>query len=302
MRSATALSYSRARSASWRGGRGGVRRGPGISVKLSALLSALRVPPLASAALAALVPIVTDLAMHGARCRHPLHARCRGGRAARIVDGHHRSRWRRTMRCSPMAGRGSGSPSRLTRSAACRCVDWVGELARRHGAPADGAAGQGRLLGQRDQARPGGRVSRITRCSRASWALMSAILPAPRYCLRQGEVDLPRLRHAQRLYDRRDQGAGGTERAISSSSGCTAWGRRSMPSSPSRSGRRAQALDAGAHLRARRRPPRPARLPGAAAARERREFSSFVNRMADADVPVAALTGDPVAELAALRP
>ncbi len=30
--------------------------------------------------------------------------------------------------------------------------------------------------------------------------------------------------------------------------------------------------------------------------------SSFVNRMADADVPVAALTGDPVAELAALEP
>ena len=41
-------------------------------------------------------------------------------------------------------------------------IDWLADLARRGAAAADGAAGQGRLLGQRDQARPGARARRLS--------------------------------------------------------------------------------------------------------------------------------------------
>ena len=41
-------------------------------------------------------------------------------------------------------------------------IDFLVDLARRSRPPADGAAGQGRLLGQRDQARAGGRAGRLS--------------------------------------------------------------------------------------------------------------------------------------------
>ena len=66
-----------------------------------------------------------------------------------------------------------------------RCV-FVDRLARRPRAPraaaADGAAGQGRLLGQRDQARPGRRARRLSRSSPARSTPTSPISPAPASC------------------------------------------------------------------------------------------------------------------------
>ncbi len=41
-------------------------------------------------------------------------------------------------------------------------IDWIAETGRRARPPADGAAGQGRLLGQRDQARAGTRPCRLS--------------------------------------------------------------------------------------------------------------------------------------------
>ena len=41
-------------------------------------------------------------------------------------------------------------------------IDWLADLARRGRPAADGAAGQGRLLGQRDQAHPGARARRLS--------------------------------------------------------------------------------------------------------------------------------------------
>ena len=46
-------------------------------------------------------------------------------------------------------------------------IDWLAETAQRARPPADGAAGQGRLLGHRDQARAGARPCRTIRCSPA---------------------------------------------------------------------------------------------------------------------------------------
>ena len=46
-------------------------------------------------------------------------------------------------------------------------IDWLGGRRRRARPPADGAAGQGRLLGHRGQARAGARACRTIRCSPA---------------------------------------------------------------------------------------------------------------------------------------
>ena len=89
-------------------------------------------------------------------------------------------------------------------------VDWLIDLARRSEAPAHGAAGQGRLLGQRDQARAGGRARRISRSSPARSTPTSSYLACARKLLARARRGLPAIRHPQRPDaggDHRDGGA-----------------------------------------------------------------------------------------------
>ena len=179
----------------------------------------------------------------------------------------------------------------------------LGRLGRRAGAQArpqaDGPAGQGRLLGQRDQGRAGRRPVRLS----GVHAQGRDRRQLHRLC--QGDAGGQRralfgLCHPQCQYHRRDQGARGHDPVR-------------VPAPP-RHGRRA--LRRGGEARARRsaiRSPRCASTPPSAATRncsptssagllENGANSSFVNRIADDDVPVEALVRDPVAELAALAP
>ncbi len=92
-------SYAAAIARLAREANGGVRASPSISVKLSAPLPALRLPPRRGSQ----GSTGADRARPGAGCprgRHPLHYRRRGSRAARAVDGHPRDadRRRRSLR------------------------------------------------------------------------------------------------------------------------------------------------------------------------------------------------------------
>ena len=104
----------------------------------------------------------------------------------------------RTRRCA--AGTGSASRCRPIRSARCRCsIGWPIWRAAR--AAADGAAGQGRLLGYaRSNARrtPGWRT---IRCSPARRRPMSPISPARKRLAATGGV-LSAIRDPQRLFGR----------------------------------------------------------------------------------------------------
>ena len=106
-----------------------VEAAPGISVKLSALHPryemAQRERVLARTA-AARCWRSRDA---GARGRHRLHDRCRGGRPARPVARSHRGAGAR--RPSSPAGTGSASRCRPIRSARLPLIDWLAELARR---------------------------------------------------------------------------------------------------------------------------------------------------------------------------
>ena len=113
----------------------------------------------ASACWRELTPRVLELARQAKRARSQLHRRCRGGRPARTVAGGHRQGAGRSV-----ARRlGRLRPRRAGLSEARRRGD---RLARRCRAcarpPADGAAGQGRLLGHRGQARAGARACRLS--------------------------------------------------------------------------------------------------------------------------------------------
>ena len=100
----------------------------------------------------------------GARPRSQFHRRCRGGRPARA---HARRDCRGAAR--PVAARLGGVWA--CRAGLSEARPGGDRLARRHGArarpPADGPAGQGRLLGHRGQTRPGARALPTIRCSPA---------------------------------------------------------------------------------------------------------------------------------------
>ena len=64
--------------------------------------------------------------------------------------------------CSPTAGAASGSPSRPIRSAPRRLCDWVDRGGAGARPQAHGPAGQGRLLGHRDQGGAGRRAARLS--------------------------------------------------------------------------------------------------------------------------------------------
>ena len=103
-------------------------------------------------------------------------------------------------------GRASASRCRRTRSARGAVVEWVAALARdtRHAHP--GAAGQGRVLGHRDQARAGAGPRRAIRCSRARRTPTSPTSRARARCSRRGDARLSDVRDAQRAHDRVGRG------------------------------------------------------------------------------------------------
>ena len=103
-----------------------VRDNPGVSVKLSALHPRYEFAK-RERVMAELVERTLALARDGARRQHGLQHRRRGGRPARPLARRHRRRAGRSAR-SP-AGTGSASSSRPTGTRAGYVIDWVDALA-----------------------------------------------------------------------------------------------------------------------------------------------------------------------------
>ena len=139
-------------------GEGALPDRPGISVKLSALHPRFEAVS-HGRVLAELVPRRARTRPQGARPRPQFHRRCRGGRPARTDARRDRRRARR-----PVAARLGGLRARGAGLSEARAGG--DRLARRDRArarpPPDGAAGQGRLLGHRGQARAGARACRLS--------------------------------------------------------------------------------------------------------------------------------------------
>ena len=214
--------------------------------------------------MAELAPRVIELARRREGARPQLHDRCRGGRPARTV-----------ARCDRRACCGDPSLARLGRlrprgaglSEARAAGDRLdrgcgaGDRTAAHGAP-----GQGRLLGHRDQARAGARARRLSgvhpqgddRPLLHGLRAQAAGARARVY---------PAIRHPQCAHRRERRSRTPAASRATNSSACTAWARRSTRRCIARTARRRLP-----RLCAGRRPPRSARLSGAAAAGERREL------------------------------
>ena len=202
----------------------GIYEGPGISIKLSALH-----PRYSRAQIervqAELYPRLKDAGRAGAALRHRPQHRCRGGRSAGDLARSSgaallRARARRLER------------RRLRRAGLPEARALHDRLADRSGAPlaspADGAAGQGRLLGRRDQARPARRACRTTRCSRGASTPTCPTSPARAGCWPR---PMRRFRSSPRTMRSRSPPsmpwpARTFMPASTSSSACTAWASR----------------------------------------------------------------------------
>ena len=89
-------------------------------------------------------------------------------------------------------GRASALPCRLMGARDVR--DRVGRAARpRHRPPHDAASGQGRLLGQRDQTRPGTRAQELSRVYRPARTRMSSYLACTRRLFAARDVIYPQF-------------------------------------------------------------------------------------------------------------
>ena len=232
---------------------------PSISIKLSALhpryemAQYRRLPE-------ELLPRLVDLAGRGPGRQHRGHHRCRGGGPARAIARSVRAPagLAGLRRLGRARARGAGLPEARDprrRLAAGACAP---------APPADpGAPGQGRLLGYRDQARPGAGPGLPGADPQARDRRLLSRLRAPaagrRRCL------LSAVRDPQRAYHRQHRRAG--RRAA-----------RSRVPAPARHGGGALRLADRRRrchrvpgLRARRQPQRPSALPGAPPAGERRQ-------------------------------
>ena len=200
------------------------RKRPGISVKLSALHPRYEMAQ-RDRVMRELLPSLLAPRRRGPRRsasasrsmpRKPTGSNCRS-----ILS----RRWRWPP--SSPAGTGSASRCRPIRSGRSAVIDWLADLARRARPPADGAAGQGRLLGQRDQARAGARPRRLPgiHAQGRDRRLLSRLRQTH---VRRRRRVLSAIRDAQRPHPRRDPRIGAAGEAIGSSSACTAWARRSM--------------------------------------------------------------------------
>ena len=174
----------------------GVYAGPGISVKLSALH-----PRYSRAQHGARHGRAAAPAQEPAgRSRKPLQYRAqhrrRGSGPPRTVARSHRSPGARS-RTSP-SWNGVGIVVQAYQKRCPFVLDFLIDLARRSRAPLHGAPGQGRLLGQRDQARSGRRAGRLSGLHAQGLHRRRV----PRLCEEAAGGagrDLPAVRHAQRL-------------------------------------------------------------------------------------------------------
>ena len=237
--------------------------------------------------LAELVPAGAAARAARARLRHRLQHRRRGSRPARAFARHLRSARRRIRRSR--IGRGWASSCRRTRSARAHVIDWLVALAPPPSPPADGAARQGRVLGQRDQARAGGRAARTIRCSRARCTPTSPISPAPRRCSRRRTRSIRNSRATTRSRSPRSTRSPATRDYEFQ---CLHGMGESLYDQVVGKDKLDRRLP---HLRAGRLARDAARVSRAPPARERRQHS-FVNRIVDPAVSIAALVADPVAQ------
>ena len=129
-----------------------------ISIKLSALHPRYEFAQ-AARVMSELYPVDRAAGARGARRRHRRDARRRRGRAPRDVAaaGRQAAGERRHARLRGFRPRGAGlSEARVFDARVARGP------AARHGSPHHAAPGEGRVLGQRDQARAGARARRLS--------------------------------------------------------------------------------------------------------------------------------------------
>ena len=103
-RSATPRPIAARSTASPRRRKGGFRKSPGISVKLTALHPRFEFAH-AEEAVAAILPVLRELALKASQGRRPFHHRCRGSRPARAADGRVRGAARRRCAVRQRLGR-----------------------------------------------------------------------------------------------------------------------------------------------------------------------------------------------------
>ena len=173
----------------------------GISVKLSALEP--RYTQLQSARVNEhLAPRILELAR--------LHRRRRGGRSARPVARHRRDAGAGPGHALLAGARTRGTGLRPPRAAGARLGGGAGPRQR---STHDGAAGQGGVLGQRDQARAGARPRQLPRLHLQGRHRRQ--LPRVRAAaVRRRRGDLPAVRHPQRLHGCRGARAGPGQRGV----------------------------------------------------------------------------------------
>ena len=149
-------------------------------------------------------------------------------------------------------------------------IDWVVDARPQARPQADGPAGQGRLLGHRDQGRAGRRAGRLSGVH--PQGRDRRLLPRLRQAHAGGDATAiyPGLRHPQRQHHRRDQGAG-RQGAPLRVPAPPRHGRGALRRARAARTRDRRAADPGAHLRPGRQPQGTARLPRPPAARERRQ-------------------------------
>ena len=203
------------------------------------------------------------------------------------------------MSCSQTAGAGSGSRSRPIKSAPCRLCEWVAEAARSHGRKlmvrlVKGAYWDTEIKAAQVAGLPDYPV--FTR----KVATDVSYLACARGFARCRRAHLPRVRDP--IMPIPSARSKRWRRAVrSSSSGCTAWARRSTTSWPgsrtrsaTRERRSAIYAPVGSHQD----------LLAYLVRRllENGANSSFVNRIADEQISLDELVRDPVAELDALEP
>jgi RHH-type proline utilization regulon transcriptional repressor/proline dehydrogenase/delta 1-pyrroline-5-carboxylate dehydrogenase len=136
----------------------GPERGHGVSVKLSALSPRYEATQEARV-WAELYPRIKRLALIAAR--HDLNLCIDAEEADRLVLSLKLlDRLAREPELGAWTGLGLAVQAYQKRGV--HTIQAVADLARETGPPADGAPGQGRLLGQRDQARPGERPARLS--------------------------------------------------------------------------------------------------------------------------------------------
>ena len=166
-----------------------------------------------------------DAVRAGGARQHQPHHRRRGSRPARAVARRVRGAGRAASRAQHPQWQGFGLALQAYQTRALELVEHVAALARRLRPALHVPAGQGRLLGRRDQARAGAGPAALPGVH--AQAPHRHLLPGlrPRAAGGAGR-DLSAVRHAQRRHHRGDPADGRSAPARRSScSACTAWAR-----------------------------------------------------------------------------